>query len=184
MDAIRIVIILAVLYVLIPYTRCFCKRLSMLLRLRALCRKKGHELRGTHPFWFLGSRYGKRCDCFILTPSGVFGIKLFGVLRGLKALIFGGYGLFFFRPLNSFPLFQLDFFDTGHHRMPEYDFARGLNPEWRSQPVKPILLINPIPAEIRLQPASGPESISGPGDVVDGMELASLSHLLRLLENA
>ena len=35
-----------------------------------------------------------------------------------------------------------------------------------------------------MQPASGPESVSGPGDMLGNMELASQSHLIHLLENA
>ena len=184
MTVVRIVVILAALYVIIPYARCLLKRLICMLRIRRICRQKGFEIRRTHPLWFLGSRYGRRCDCFILAGGTVFGVKFFGCLRGLKALIFSGYGQYFFRPLNNFPLFQIDFFDTGHHPLPDYDFDRRLSPEWRDRPMRRFLLINPIPLEVRMQPASGAESISGPGDMVDGMEIASLSHLLRLLDNA
>lgn len=180
----KIIIALAALYVLFPYARCFFKRLACMRKIRRVCRQKGHELRGTHPLWYLGSRYGRHCDCFIATGSGVFGVKLFGAVRGLKALIFTGYGQYFFRPLNAFPLFKLDFFDVGYHRLPEYDFARKLPFEWKGREVRAFLLINPIPGEIRIQPASGSEVVSGPGDVLDGVEIASLSHLIRLLENA
>ena len=181
MDVIPILIAAAALYVLIPYVRCFFKYLSCMRQLQAVCQREGYELRGTYPLWFLGCRYGKDCDCCILTGSGVVAVKLFGVLRASRTLVFSDYRRYFFR---AHPLFSLDFFDNSQYRLPDYDFACRLCPQWRGRPVRPVLLINPISAEIRIQPASGPESVSGPGDMLGNMELASQSHLIHLLENA
>ena len=64
-----------------PYIRCFFKRLSLLSKIKNVCRKKGYRIQGTHFFWFLRGRNGKGCDCTIETTEAVFAIKLFGVPR-------------------------------------------------------------------------------------------------------
>ena len=71
-----------------PYIRCFLKRLSLLSKIKNACREKGYRLQGTHPFWFLGGKSGKRCDCTIETAEEVIAIKLFGMPRRRRVLVF------------------------------------------------------------------------------------------------
>lgn len=172
--------ILVVLGVLIggAYLRCFIKRILCMAAIRRVCRRGGFAVKV--PFlWFLGSRYAKRCDCVIDTPQALFAVKLFGCLWPLKSLIFREYGDYFFRAHANFLSFLLDPLDNTRHPLPEYRF-----PQAEGKAVRPVLLINPMPVEILLQPCSGMESTLGPGDQLFGMELASISHLTRIVENA
>ena len=177
-----LVILFVFLYV-IPGIRCFFKRISCALKLQRLCRRMNLTLHGTHALWFLGSRGRKECDCVISTPDQVFAIKLFGVMRGGRVLIFRETGEYFFRRYASILLFIFNAFDGVFRRLPEYDFSRGEEIA-AGRPRRDILLLNPIPMEVRFQPHSGQEFVTGPGDELFGMELASISHLVRIVENA
>ena len=178
--------ILAILFVLlyvIPALRCFFKRIGCAMKLRHLCSRPGVTLRGTHPFWFLGSRSCKGCDLLIDTPSQVFAIKLFGVMHSGRVLVFRETGEYFFRRYASILLFVFNVFDGAFRQLPEYDFSKGEDLA-AGRTRRDVLLLNPIPMEVRFQPHSGQEAVTGPGDDLFGMELASLSHLIRIVENA
>ena len=172
--------VLAVIGLIIAWAwvRCFFKRLKVWLSVRRVCRKKGLVFRA-HPLWFLGSRYLKRVDFTIEGADTVFSVKLFGCLWPLKTLLLHERGEYFFRAHAAFLMHILDVYDGYRHLIPAYRF-----PEKGEKVQRNILLINPSPLEILLQPSSGPERISGAGDLYRGMEIASLPHLLRIAENA
>lgn len=175
--------ILAVFMYVIPAIRSVCKRISCAVKLRRLCSRMGFTLQGTHALWFLGSRRCRKCDCVIGTPSQVFAIKLFGVLHSGRVLVFRESGDYFFRRYSSILLIIFDIFDGSFRRLPEYDFSQAEELADR-RTRRDILLLNPIPMEVRFQPHSGQEFVTGPGDDLFGMELASLSHLMRIVESA
>lgn len=177
-----LVVLLLILYV-IPALRSLLKRISCAWKLRRLCRRLDCALQGTHPLWFLGSRRCKGCDCVICTPSQVFAVKLFGVVHSSRVLVLRETGEYFFRRNASILLFVFNMFDGAFRRLPEYDFSRG-EALADGRPRRDVLLLNPIPMEVRFQPHSGQEFVTGPGDEIFGMELASLSHLMRIVENA
>ena len=173
--AVLIVIGLIILWALV---RCFFKRLRCGLSIRRMCRKSGLKLHA-RPLWWLGSRYLKGIDCLIEGKDTVFAVKLFGCLWPLKSLILRERGEYFFRAHSAFLTAVLDVWDGYPHTLPAYRI-----PEVEGKEVRPILLINPMPLETLLQPSNGLERISGPGDQVFGLEIANLSHLLRVAENA
>lgn len=158
--------------------RCFFKRVKCRFAIRSLCRRSGLTLHAK-PLWWLGSRYWKGIDCLIEGKETIFAVKLFGCLWPLKTLIFRERGEYFFRAHSAFLAPILEVFDGYPHTLPEYRF-----PATEDKAIRPILLINPMPLEILLQPSSGLESISGVGDVLREMEIANLSHLMRIAENA
>jgi hypothetical protein len=172
------VLIIIGLIILWAFIRCFFKRLSCWFAVRRVCRKFGFTLQA-RPFWFLGSRYLKGIDFVIEAPTCTFAVKLFGCLWPLKSLILRERGEYFFRAHSAFLTAVLDVWDGYPHTLPAYRI-----PQETGKEVRPILLINPMPLEILLQPSSGLEHISGPGDKVFGLEIANLSHLLRIAENA
>lgn len=178
-----LLVIAAVLFYVLPALRSFIKRLTCAMKLRRLCRRTGATLQGTHPLWFLGRRNCRKCDCVIETPTQVFAVKLFGVMHGGRVLVLRETGEYFFRRYASILLFIFNVFDGSFRRLPEYDFSRGEQLA-AGRARRDILLLNPIPMEVRVQPHSGQEFVTGPGDEVFGMELASLSHLMRIVENA
>lgn len=166
------------------YCRCLFKRLICLLRITGACRKYGFTLTCKHPLWFLGSRYARRCDLIIQAPGETFAVKLFGCLWPLKILILREYGEYVFRGFSTYLKFIINFIDSWPHPLPEYRFMPTRSNVSGDTPIRRILLVNPMPMAIHLQPNNGQEEISGTGDCIRGMEIASLSHLLRLMENA
>nr|MBR4279823.1 hypothetical protein [Clostridia bacterium] len=171
------VLTILALIILWALVRCFFKRLLCGLSIRRTCRRAGLTLHAK-PLWWLGSRYLMRIDCLIEGRDAVFAVKLFGCLWPLKSLILRERGEYFFRAHSSFLAPLLDIIDGYPHTLPDYRIPEA------DKEVRPMLLINPMPLEILLQPSSGLERISGPGDQVFGMEIANLSHLLRVAENA
>lgn len=170
---------IAALILLFACIRVFFKRLRCMFSIRRLCRKQGLVFHAAHPLWFLGSRYLRGCDFLIEGAQTVFAVKLFGCFWPLKALIFRERGEYFFRARSAFLGPILEVFDGYPHTLPEYRF-----PAEECKTVRRILLVNPMPLEIRFQPSNGLESISGSGDMLQGMEIANLSHLLRIADNA
>ena len=177
-NLIYFVLIVIGLVILWALARCFFKRVICRGKIRRVCRKNGLRLHA-RPLWWLGSRYLKGVDCLIEGKDTIFAVKLFGCLWPLKSLILRERGEYFFRAHSAFLTVILDVWDGYPHTLPAYRI-----PEAPDKAVRPMLLINPMPLEILLQPSSGLEQISGPGDLVFGMEIANLSHLLRLAENA
>ena len=173
------VLIVIALIILWAYIRCFFKRLKCLFSITRMCRKHGFQLKGKHPLWFLGSRYAKRCDCVIRTPGGVFAVKFFGCLWPLKTLILREYGEYIFRAHSAFLTAVLDIYDGYPHPLPAYSVPESEGPD-----VRRLLLMSPMPLETLLQPNNGQEHVSGPGDTICGMEIANLSHLIRVVEKA
>lgn len=173
------VLIVIRLIILWAYVRCFFKRLLLLVKVKALCRKHGFCFTAHHPLWFLGCRYLKGADFSIETDKAVFSVKLFGCLWPLKSLILREHGEYIFRAHANFIKFILDVYDGYQHPLPRYRF-----PEPGAKPQRKLLLICPMPLEILMQPSNGQEGVSGTGDMICGMEIASIGHLLRVAESA
>lgn len=160
------------------YARCFFKRLRCMLSIRRACRKGGLTLHA-RPLWWLGSRYLKNIDCLIEGAETIFAVKLFGCLWPLKSLILREHGEYIFRAHSAFLTAVLDIYDGYPHMLPAYRF-----PEGQGKEVRRMLLVCPMPLEILMQPSNGQEHISGTGDTIRGIEIANLSHLLRVMEGA
>lgn len=183
-----------------PYIRCFFKRLSLLSKIKNACREKGYRLQGMHPFWFLGGKNGKRCDCTIETAEEVLAIKLFGMPRRKRVLVFTEKREYFTRILVGMLLLIRESFDSKAKPFPEYDFTCVNKEASDDKKLRKLLLVNPVPMEMLMQAERGKESklspfpmenmpkenaketILSPGDEVYGMEIANLSWLLRQLQ--
>lgn len=182
-----------------PYIRCFFKRLSLLSKLKNACLEKGYRLQRTHPFWFLGGRNGKRCDCTIETAEEVLAIKLFGMPRRKRVLVFTEKREYFTRILVGMLLLIRETFDGKARQLPEYDFTCVNKEVSGEKKLRKILLVNPVPMEMLMQSERGNENklspfpmenvqqenskerIISPGDELYGMELANLSWFLKEL---
>lgn len=167
-----------------PYLRCLVKRLVSLRKLRRLCRQKQYHIVGTHPLWFLGGKHTTRCDCYIETPHEVFAIKLFGMPRRQTVLLLKGNGDYMIRSFLAILPFVKFTFHSRPRSVPMYDFRYRYRDEWEIKTPHPILLVHPVSMEICRLPTHGKEEIVGAGDVVNGMEIFSLSRLLARLEDA
>ena len=183
-----------------PYIRCFFKRLSLLSKIKNACREKGYRLQGMHPFWFLGGKNGKRCDCTIETAEEVLAIKLFGMPRRRRVLVFTEKREYFTRILVGMLLLIRESFDSKAKQLPEYDFTCVNKEALDDKKTRKILLVNPVPMEMLMQAERGKESklspfpmenmpkenakerILSPGDELYGLEVANLTWLLKELE--
>ncbi len=171
---------------LFPYIRCFFKRLKCASKIKKLCRRKGYKIYPTHSLWFLGSKHAKKCDLYIETLNEVFSIKLFGMPRRQSILILKENGEYFIQSFIVLISYSggISFPINGKHKsMPIYDFRYKYRDEWEIKTPRHILLVNPVSMEIRRQSRQG-EVIVGAGDIVNGMEIDSLSRLLGDLESA
>lgn len=170
-----------------PYIRCFFKRLKCASKIKKFCRRKGYKIYPSHLLWLFGNKHGRKCDLYIETANEVFAIKLFGMPRRLSILILKENGEYFIRsfivlisygggirfPINGKP-----------KPMPAYNFRYKYKDEWEIKTPRHILLVNPVSMEFKRQPHHGGEITVGAGDIVNGMEIDSLPHLLGDLESA
>jgi len=190
-------------------TVCFCfsyirylfKRLSLRSKLKSVCQEKGYQLQGTHLFWFLGGKNGKCCDCIIETEKEVFAVKLFGIPRRRRGLVFTEKKEYFTRIIAGMLLLIRESFDGMARPFPEYEFTFADKVITEDKKLRKILLINPVPMELLYQKERGTEtklshfpmenmpkdnakeSILSPGDELYGLEVANLSWLVKELEN-
>ncbi len=178
---------IAALIVLLPYIRCFFKRLSCMRKIHKVCRNKGYKMHAAHQFWFLGSRHSKKCDLYIETENEVFAIKLFGMLRRRTILIFKENGEYFIRSFIAFAPYGLPIrfpIDSKSKQLPLYDFRYKYQQSWEIKTPRHILLVNPVSMEFKRQPQYSREMTVGAGENVNGMEIDSLPRLLGDLESA
>ncbi len=182
-----------------PYIRCFFKRLYLHSKIKGICREKGYRLQGTHAFWFLGGKNGTCCDCTIEAADEVFAIKLFGMPRRKRILVFTEKKEYFTRILAGMLLLVREAFDSKARTFPEYDFAMNGNEAPSNKKLRKILLINPVPMEMLMQADRGKEGklspfpmenlqkdnakerVLSPGDELYGLEVANLSWLMKEL---
>ena len=179
---------IAIVWFCFPYIRCFLKRLSLLFKIRKVCRKKGYHLSEAHPLWFLGDKKGKNCDCMIETEEELFAVKLFSMPRRRRVLVFTENKKYFIRMslilvgiFGNLCLRIREAFDGKAKSFPEYDFSFDYKADSNNKVLRRILLVNPVPMDMLRQVENGMEIVVSPGDVVYGMEVANLSWLLKEL---
>ena len=174
------------LVILFPFIRCFFGRLVCAIKIKRMCQRKNLVAHPTHLLWFLGSKGTKNCDIYIETPTQVLAVKLFGAPRRLSILTLKEDGNYFFRSYIVLISYGAGFhipLDGRERKMPSFDFRFRYKDVWNEKNTRNILLVSPAPMEFRYQPSHGAESIVCVGDSVNGVELSSLRHLLRELEN-
>lgn len=169
------------------YIRFFFKRLTCMYKITKTCRNKSYKIHATHLFWFLGRNLSHKCDLHIETANEVLSIKLFGVPKRRSVLIFKENGEYLIRSFIAFFSYGSVIrypIDSKSRPMPIYDFRYKYKDEWEIKTPRHILLVNPVSMEFRRQPQHGSEVIVGAGDIVNDMEIDSLSRLLGDLESA
>ncbi len=173
---------IVLLFLSFPYIRCFFKRLVCRSKLKSVCREKGYTFIGNHIAWFLGGRNGKRCDCFVETQKDVFAIKLFGVPRKRRVLVFEEDGGYFTRKFAGVAWRSILYsFDSKAEEFPVYDFGYKYEEESEEKTIRKVLLMNPVPMEMRMQAKNSKETIVSPGDKVYDLVVYNLSGLLKEL---
>lgn len=170
------------LFFILPYIRCFFKRLRCSRQIKRVCRDKGYILHKNHAFWFLGSNNGKRCDCYVETGNEIFAIKLFGMTRKGKTLVFLEERGYFIRRFMAMEIRLIYSFDGRVKEFPKYDFEYNNADSVTAKHIRKILLVNPVPREMRMQARNSKETIVSPGDVVYDLEIFNLSGLVNKLK--
>ncbi|MBQ7933634.1 MAG: hypothetical protein IJ327_02435 [Lachnospiraceae bacterium] len=183
MEVIYILAGLLILWMGYPYVRYFWKRIIFYKKLKGICKKKGFQLHGTHLLWFLGGRNGKKCDCYIESPTSAFCIKLFGVVPRLRTLVFVEERVYFLRRHMGMLLFLNEKVDGDSKELPEYDFYYKGKDSFPEKKRYHILLVIPVPVEMLHRFDNGQEVILNPGDKIRDMEVYNQSWLLEKLEN-
>ena len=192
------VIGIVIVCITFPYVRYICKRLNCLCKVKRACKSKGYLLQGLHRFWFLGGNQRKAFDCTIETEEELLVIKLFGVARRKRVLVFTENRSCFTRSFSGALLAFVESLDSRVKTIPEYEFS-GIESANR-KPIRKILLVNPVPLDMQmkgaqdnagnaraagidkiLQAENRKETTICPGDMLYGMEVANLSRFLKLI---
>ncbi len=169
------------LYIVTPYIRCFFKRLKCGIKINRVCREKGYIIHKNHALWFLGGKKGKRCDCYVETDKEVLAIKFFNIPRKRRVLVFREDGMYFVRRFMGMEIRIIYSFDGRVKEFPKYDFEYRKMDGADDKCIRKILLVNPVPMEMRMQARNGKESIVSPGDRVYGLEVCNISRFLNEL---
>lgn len=170
------------LIVLYPFCRCLVKRTVCFYRVKKACREMEYRMYPTHPLWFMGSKYSKKCDLVIETDRELLSVKLFGMTRHHSVLVLMNGGSYCVR--SFFPMFYLHFpIESRHRKLPMYDFEYEIGDIGKDKRLTRVLLINPVGMELRYRVKTESEKVIGDGDLVNGIMICSLPRLLRRLEN-
>ena len=91
----------------------------------------------------------------------------------------GGY---FIRRFMAMEIRLIYSFDGGVKEFPKYDFEYNNADSVTGKPIRNILLVNPVPREMRMQARNSKETIVSPGDIVYDLEIFNLSGLVNKLK--
>jgi len=177
---------IAIFLLCIPYIRFFFKRIQLYIKIKRVCAKKKYKFHKNGYLWFLRTKNMQNCDFYIETQSEVYAIKLFGVLKRFsQTLIFTDENEYYIRSYTAIPTLSGGFripTDGKINKMLKYNYRYHYKNEWEIKNPINVLLINPVPHEIRKQCKDESETILGNGDVVHNAQIYSLSGFITLLE--
>ncbi len=132
---------------LLPYVRIFCKRISLYVRLRRICRKRKFRLQGTHFGWLFSPWWYHKCDFVVYGDHTIYPVKLFASKSKTRRLTFTGNGQFFWVKKMAItgrsPHMAIYEIPDKPRSLPEYDFTVETE-LWSTDRIKPILLVHPI----------------------------------------
>lgn len=181
-----IIIAAIILILLFPYIRLLIKRVIMSIKIKKICKRKKFRLYGTHLLWMFGRKNGRNCDLYIETPIEILSIKLFETLHYHSIVYFTEHGTYFVRRFigfiaNTGSMLRMPI-DGREKKCQLYNFRRKFQFEWEIKTPKNILLFTPVCYEIRKKPTHGEDIILGAGELINGMEIESLSRFIGYLE--
>ena len=187
MEFLYVLLAIVAFFAIYPFARYLCKRISLAVRLKRACKKRGARLIHAHPLWLLGGRRGKSCDLHIETDSEIISVKLFQMLRRSSSLHLNSSGqyqcehlvLALFGRIGGSSSLTVK---TKPRHLPYYDFGKGL-PD-TDKPQKRLLLVHPVCSSFFIQskePGKG-ENEAYIGYEIGDCELYSLSPLIRYLD--
>lgn len=174
---------------LLPYVRIFCKRISLYIRLRRICRKRHFRLYGTHFGWLFSPWWYPRCDFVVEGDHTVYAVKLFASKSKTRKLVFTQNGSFywvkrFVLVARAVPTMAEIEIPQKPRKLPEYDFYVETD-TWSTAYIKPVLLVHPICHEFRREYVdmnAKKEELLGSWERIGNRYLCSSSRFLDELE--
>ena len=150
--------------------RWLMKRIKCRSQILQYCEKTGAVLKPLKKRWFLRTRFGKTYDFMLDTAEKTYAVKFIGAVCRHSVLVFARENTFFLRRMVSFGLQVKYTFDGKRHPLPEAEVQTD-------KPVEKVLLLCPVPMDVRRQISAGKEESLGAGDRVCGALLATTSTL-------
>ncbi len=190
MDFLIFVTVLIAFIVASPFIRCFFKRLTLLRKLKAACKKTGRTLVGTHRLWLFSGRKGEVCDFHIISPTEVISVKLFQMLRKTSSVYFieGEEYYCEHRLIHIVSRIGTGLsysFKTKSKPLPKYDYDFALPETEKAKKRKKVLLINPACYGYYSYKRNNPQLDvqADIGDLIGEGELYAQSGFIRYLRN-
>ncbi len=165
----------------LPLIRLLAKRLSLVAKLKKVCKSKGYSLVGVKPLWFLSLNHSKNCDFYILKENEILCVKLFGLRRRDSTLVFMDENKCFLRKyIKGLPpaVVYSTPIQTKIKSLPVFNFRYKYKLDWELKKPRNVLLINPVSAEIKYAPRSGGERFIGSNEQINNYEISSLSRFI------
>ena len=183
------IVLILLIFLLLPYVRIFCKRISLYVRLKYICRKRHFKLRGTHFGWPFSPWWYPRHDFVVEGDHTVYAVKLFASKSKTRRLVFTQNGSFYWVKRlvlmsRGVPVLADMEIPLKPKKLPEYDFYVETD-AWSTAYIKPILLVNPICHEFRRQYRENnaeKEELLGSWERIGSLYLCSSNRFLDELE--
>ncbi|MBE6632577.1 MAG: hypothetical protein E7623_07770 [Ruminococcaceae bacterium] len=185
MEFLLIIITVTAVIILWPYVRIFLKRLEMATEISKCCKKNGYKLIKNHSLWIFGSKNGNKCDFYVETPNNVYSVKLWGMPNYKTKLCFTQDGKYYVKGYGIWLLFGGHFVGGTSSRprpVSNYDFRSNFREEWYIKNFIPVLLVNPVCADIMKE---GKDKNLLPvvwGESVNGASIYKITRLIGELE--
>ena len=128
------VVLFLLLFFCLNHLRCLMIRLSCAWQIWKMCRRGKAKLHRAHLFWFLGSRFGRRCDFYLETPHCIFSIIHFSTKDSQQLRFQDLRSLIDYRHIKPFDSKQFGFGSNGSNS--PYINPAGRHP---SQHITPFL---------------------------------------------
>ena len=175
-------IILIVILLLFPYISLLVKRLSLLIRVKRLCKKRNISFKRLSGGILLSSIKNGKISFICESEKSVLSVKVCGTISRRVFLRFIDTTHYATRNLR----FQLSStsgainYET--HNKDKYDFKEGLSIESFKKKLIPVILVCPVPASVSTTSGSETKSISQGDNIGEGYYYSSDGFLKLLSE--
>ncbi len=172
---------LVILFFIYPYARFFLKRLSLMVRIKLACKKRGYILHKNRPLWFLGRIQETNCDFHIETPDRVYSVKL-GGFENRKAIVNILDEKHYVYHSYRYVVFMLNPSSQKGYTFPDYRFDFGRKDSFLVKEPYRVLLMHPLTNMFSFEPGNFVSSPKG-GLFMGDFVIYSGFEFVRLLKN-
>lgn len=139
-----IIIALVAFLLLYPFLRFILERMSMICKIKRICRSNGYVWQPSHRGYLFSNFKGRHCDFYVETSDEVYSVKLCGFALKRKMCNFIDETHYSIRNLH----FQISYtahgiqYDT--KSKPHWNFKAGCPKEYYVKRIIPVLLMTPV----------------------------------------